>query len=95
MNSLPENQGLEFRAVVKAFDGNPVFDGLNFSIGKGEFFIILGPSGCGMTTLLRLIAGLEAVDGGEIFLNGCAIQNTEPGDRGVAMVFQDYALYRI
>jgi multiple sugar transport system ATP-binding protein len=93
MNSLPENQGLEFRAVAKAFDGNPVFDGLNLSIGKGEFFIILGPSGCGKTTLLRLIAGLEAVDGGEIFLNGRAIQNAEPGDRGVAMVFQDYALY--
>ena len=93
MDSLPENQGLEFRAVAKAFDGNPVFDGLNLSIGKGEFFIILGPSGCGKTTLLRLIAGLEKVDGGEIWLNGRAIQNEAAGDRGVAMVFQDYALY--
>jgi multiple sugar transport system ATP-binding protein len=93
MDNLPENQGLEFRGVAKAFDGNPLFDGLNFHIGTGEFFIILGPSGCGKTTLLRLIAGLETVDGGEIFLNGRAIQNVEAGDRGVAMVFQDYALY--
>jgi len=92
-NQVAETQGLEFRAVAKAFDGNRVFDGLNLTIGKGEFFIILGPSGCGKTTLLRLIAGLETVDGGEIFLNGRAIQNTEAGDRGVAMVFQDYALY--
>jgi len=93
MTNLPENQGLEFRAVAKAFDGNPLFDNLNLNISKGEFFIILGPSGCGKTTLLRLIAGLEKVDGGEICLNGRAIQNVEAGDRGVAMVFQDYALY--
>lgn len=93
MDNLPENQGLEFRAVAKAFDGNPLFETLDLRIGQGEFFIILGPSGCGKTTLLRLIAGLETVDGGEIFLNGRPIQNAEAGDRGVAMVFQDYALY--
>ncbi|MFT4075057.1 MAG: ABC transporter ATP-binding protein [Asticcacaulis sp.] len=93
MDNSPENQGLEFRAVAKAFDGNRVLDNLNLTIGKGEFFVILGPSGCGKTTLLRLIAGLEAVDGGEIFLNGRPIHAMEAGDRGVAMVFQDYALY--
>ena len=87
------NQGLEFRHVVKAYDGICVFENLSLTIGTGEFFVILGPSGCGKTTLLRLIAGLETVNGGEIWLNGRAIHNEAAGDRGVAMVFQDYALY--
>ncbi|HTM81652.1 ABC transporter ATP-binding protein [Asticcacaulis sp.] len=87
------NQGLEFRHVVKAYDDLCVFENLSLTIGTGEFFVILGPSGCGKTTLLRLIAGLEKVDGGEIWLNGRAIHNQAAGDRGVAMVFQDYALY--
>jgi multiple sugar transport system ATP-binding protein len=87
------NQGLEFRHVVKAYDDLCVFENLSLTIGTGEFFVILGPSGCGKTTLLRLIAGLEKVDGGEIWLNGRAIHNEAAGDRGVAMVFQDYALY--
>ncbi|MBP2161500.1 MULTISPECIES: ABC transporter ATP-binding protein [Asticcacaulis] len=90
---MPSAPALEFRNVAKVFDGLRLFDDLSFGIGKGEFFVILGPSGCGKTTLLRLIAGLESVDGGDILLHGAPIHNVAPGDRGVAMVFQDYALY--
>ena len=90
---LSPNRGLEFRRVVKAFDGVGLFDDLSLTIHNGEFFVILGPSGCGKTTLLRMIAGLEAVDGGEIRLNDRPIHHLAAGERGVAMVFQDYALY--
>ncbi len=86
-------KGLEFRSVVKTFGTTALFGDLSFHIASGEFFVILGPSGCGKTTLLRLIAGLDRVDGGEIALNGRAVQDVPAGDRGVAMVFQDYALY--
>ncbi|ESQ90138.1 ABC transporter ATP-binding protein [Asticcacaulis sp. AC460] len=86
-------QGLEIRSVVKRFGDLRLFDDLSVAIAPGEFFIILGPSGCGKTTLLRLIAGLETVDGGEIRLNGRPIHDLPAGDRGVAMVFQDFALY--
>ncbi len=86
-------KGLEFRSVVKTFGTAVLFGDLSFGIAPGEFFVILGPSGCGKTTLLRLIAGLDTVDGGEIHLNGRAVQDVPAGDRGVAMVFQDYALY--
>jgi len=86
-------QGLEFRGVAKAFGDTALFDDLSFDIRPGEFFIILGPSGCGKTTVLRMIAGLERVDGGEIRLNGRPVQDVPAADRGVAMVFQDFALY--
>ncbi len=89
----PPAGGLEFRQVAKTFGDAVLFDGLSFAIHPGEFFVILGPSGCGKTTVLRMIAGLEAVDGGEIWLNGRPIQDLDPASRGIAMVFQDYALY--
>lgn len=89
----PPAGGLEFKQVAKTFGDAVLFDGLSFSIHPGEFFVILGPSGCGKTTVLRMIAGLEAVDGGEIWLNGRPIHTLDPAARGIAMVFQDYALY--
>ena len=81
--------------IKKTYPGSkvPVIDGLNLSIKKGSFTVLLGPSGCGKTTLLRMIAGLESVTGGSIELEGRNITNTEPGDRNIAMVFQNYAIY--
>ncbi|MGC8949496.1 MAG: ABC transporter ATP-binding protein [Thermoprotei archaeon] len=66
---------------------------LNLSIRKGEFFVLLGPSGCGKTTTLRIIAGLEYPDSGKVLIDGVDVTYTEPRERDVAMVFQDYALY--
>lgn len=68
-------------------------DGVDLSIADGEFFALLGPSGCGKTTLLRSIAGLEAITGGTLRIGGADMTDVEPGRRGVAMVFQDYALF--
>ena len=68
-------------------------DGLNLVIPDGQVMVILGPSGCGKTTLLRLIAGLEKIDGGEILFDGQNVENVSPKDKNIGMVFQDYALY--
>ncbi|MGI8768480.1 MAG: ABC transporter ATP-binding protein [Propionibacteriaceae bacterium] len=68
-------------------------DNLDLSISDGEFFALLGPSGCGKTTLLRTIAGLEASSEGSVTIDGKDVTRAEPGKRGVAMVFQDYALF--
>ena len=87
------SEGLEFRHVAKVFGDTSLFRDISFHINRGEFFVILGPSGCGKTTLLRLIAGLDAIDGGEVRLNGRVIQALPASERGVAMVFQDFALY--
>lgn len=66
---------------------------LNFKVDEGDFFVILGPSGCGKSTTLRLIAGLEKPTEGNIYINGKIVNNLEPRQRNVAMVFQSYALY--
>lgn len=68
-------------------------DGVDLSIDDGEFFALLGPSGCGKTTLLRSIAGLETITEGTLRIDGADMTDVEPGRRGVAMVFQDYALF--
>ena len=68
-------------------------DGVDLSIDDGEFFALLGPSGCGKTTLLRSIAGLETITEGTLRIGGTDMTDVEPGRRGVAMVFQDYALF--
>ena len=68
-------------------------DGLTLTIPHGSFTVLVGPSGCGKTTLLRMIAGLEEITEGEIRMGDINITNLEPGDRGLAMVFQNYALY--
>jgi multiple sugar transport system ATP-binding protein len=79
--------------VSKAFGSTKVLDNVSLTIGANEFVVFLGPSGCGKSTLLRMIAGLEAVDEGEIRIGGRRVDHLPPGERGVAMVFQHYALY--
>jgi multiple sugar transport system ATP-binding protein len=82
------------RDVSKVFpDGTVAVDGLNLDIGAGEFMVLLGPSGCGKSTILRMIAGLEDPSIGEVLLDGEPAATLTPRERGVAMVFQDFALY--
>jgi sn-glycerol 3-phosphate transport system ATP-binding protein len=70
-----------------------VIHGVNVNIADGEFIVIVGPSGCGKSTLLRMIAGLETITAGTIDIGGRVVNNVEPKDRNIAMVFQNYALY--
>jgi sn-glycerol 3-phosphate transport system ATP-binding protein len=70
-----------------------VIHGVDVTIGNGEFIVIVGPSGCGKSTLLRMIAGLETITEGEIAIGGRVVNDVEPKDRNIAMVFQNYALY--
>jgi multiple sugar transport system ATP-binding protein len=84
---------LSLRHVSKRFGQVEVIRDLSLEIPSGEFAVFLGPSGCGKSTLLRMIAGLETLGAGEIHLGGARIDTIAPGDRGVAMVFQHYALY--
>jgi multiple sugar transport system ATP-binding protein len=81
------------RDVSVAFEAVRVFDGLNLDIEEGEFIVLLGPSGCGKSTLLNAIAGLLDVASGQIWIGGRNVTWEEPKDRGIAMVFQSYALY--
>ncbi len=85
--------GLELRNIRKAFQGTEVLAGVDLAVAPREFIAFLGPSGSGKSTLLRIIAGLETADGGEVILDDRRIDTLAPGDRGVAMVFQHYALY--
>ena len=84
---------LELKGVRKAFGSTPVLDDVSLTLESREFIAFLGPSGSGKSTLLRIIAGLETADAGEVWLEGRRIDRLPPGDRGVAMVFQHYALY--
>ena len=77
----------------KRFGDVPVIRDLSLDINPGEFIVFLGPSGCGKSTLLRMIAGLESIDSGQIHVDGRRVDTLPPGDRNVAMVFQQYALY--
>ncbi|AGB44813.1 ATPase component of ABC-type sugar transporter [Mesorhizobium australicum WSM2073] len=79
--------------VAKRFGAFEVVHGANIDIADGEFVVFVGPSGCGKSTLLRMIAGLEDISGGEIAIGGKVVNDVEPADRGIAMVFQSYALY--
>ncbi|MCP8939657.1 sn-glycerol-3-phosphate ABC transporter ATP-binding protein UgpC [Alsobacter sp. SYSU M60028] len=81
------------KRVSKKFGTTSVISDLSLAIDPGEFTVFLGPSGCGKSTLLRMIAGLEDVTSGEIEIEGQRIDRAPPGERGVAMVFQNYALY--
>jgi multiple sugar transport system ATP-binding protein len=84
---------LEIVEIRKAYGDTPVLDGVSLAMEAREFVAFLGPSGSGKSTLLRIIAGLETADAGEVRLEGRRIDQLPPGDRGVAMVFQHYALY--
>ena len=79
--------------VVKRYGNVGVIHGVNLTIDDGEFVVFVGPSGCGKSTLLRMIAGLEEINGGEIAIDGERINEVPPAKRGIAMVFQSYALY--
>ena len=84
---------LEIIDLVKHYGSNPVVQNINFNVQEGEFFVLLGPSGGGKSTLLRLICGLEQPDSGKIILSSREITRLPPRERNVGMVFQDYGLY--
>ena len=88
---------ISLRAVEKTYGAGAksvkVIHGVNAEIPDGEFIVIVGPSGCGKSTLLRMVAGLEEITGGEIHIGGRIVNNLEPAERDIAMVFQNYALY--
>ncbi len=84
---------ITLKNVTKNFGNVEVIPPLNLTIGDGEFTVFVGPSGCGKSTLLRLIAGLEDMTSGKILIDGQDVTNVPPAKRGLAMVFQSYALY--
>ena len=87
------NEILELKGIKKAFGGVPVLNGIDLSVKPGEFITLLGSSGCGKTTTLRIISGLETPDSGTVLLEGADVTGTEPDKRGVHTVFQNYALF--
>ncbi|MCW5237828.1 ABC transporter ATP-binding protein [Verminephrobacter eiseniae] len=85
--------GIQITGLDKRYGAVEVIRNFNLEIERGEFFVFLGPSGCGKSTLLRMIAGLDSVSAGQIHIAGRDVTQLAPGARGVAMVFQHYALY--
>ncbi|MCX5591816.1 sn-glycerol-3-phosphate import ATP-binding protein UgpC [Alcaligenes endophyticus] len=85
---------LKFSNIKKTYpNGTQVIHGINIDVQDGEFLVIVGPSGCGKSTLMRMVAGLESITEGEISIDGRIVNNLEPAERDIAMVFQNYALY--
>ena len=84
---------VELRGVCKSFGKTEVIRNVELEINKGEFVVFVGPSGCGKSTLLRLIAGLDTLSAGDIVIADKAVSDLPPSKRGIAMVFQSYALY--
>ncbi|MFC1234485.1 ABC transporter ATP-binding protein [Vibrio sp. F74] len=84
---------ITLKKVIKRFGDVQTIHGIDLEIESGEFVVFVGPSGCGKSTLLRLIAGLEEITEGEISIDNVLVNDVDPADRGVAMVFQSYALY--
>jgi multiple sugar transport system ATP-binding protein len=84
---------LRMRNVCKSFKNVRVIERVDLDIADGEFVVFVGPSGCGKSTLLRLVAGLEDITSGDLFIDGKKVNDVPPAQRGVAMVFQSYALY--
>ena len=85
--------GLQLNDVIKRYGATQVIHGVDLDIEDGEFCVFVGPSGCGKSTLLRMVAGLEETSEGKIAIGGRDVTNLDPAERGVAMVFQTYALY--
>jgi lactose/L-arabinose transport system ATP-binding protein len=85
--------GLSLKNIKKGFGTVQIIKGVDLEIANKEFVVFVGPSGCGKSTLLRLIAGLEDIDEGTLHIGGKDVTDAEPIDRGIAMVFQSYALY--
>jgi sn-glycerol 3-phosphate transport system ATP-binding protein len=89
--------GIQLKNVVKSYAQGKtqlqVIHGVNADVADREFIVIVGPSGCGKSTLLRMVAGLEEITGGEIWIGDRVVNDLEPADRDIAMVFQNYALY--
>lgn len=86
---------ISFQSVTKRFDSSApaALSEVNFEINDGEFIVLVGPSGCGKTTLLRIVAGLETATNGKVLIDGSNVSNVSAGDRNMAMVFQNYALF--
>ena len=84
---------ITFRDLQKSFGQVEVLKGIDLEIQDGEFVVFVGPSGCGKSTLLRLIAGLEDVTSGDLLIDGRVVNNVQPKDRRIAMVFQTYAIF--
>ncbi len=84
---------LELRKIVKRFGPVGVIHGVDLTVTEGEFVVFVGPSGCGKSTLLRIIAGLESASGGDVLIAGERVNDVPAAERGLAMVFQSYALY--
>jgi multiple sugar transport system ATP-binding protein len=89
----PVPKSVELHEVAKSYGTHSVLKGIDLVIDRGEFVVMVGPSGCGKSTLLKSIAGLASLTSGRILINGRDVTREEPGDRGIAMVFQSYALY--
>src|SRR5438876_8394000 len=84
---------VEFEHVYKRFNKVEVVHDINLDIKDKEFLVLVGPSGCGKSTCLRMVAGLEEVSEGDIYIGDKVVNNVDPKDRDIAMVFQNYALY--
>ncbi len=85
---------ITIKNLYKVYENKTLaIDNFNLEINKNEFIVLIGPSGCGKSTLLRMIAGLEDISFGDLIIDGKVMNNVHAKDRGVAMVFQNYALY--
>jgi ABC-type sugar transport system ATPase subunit len=90
---MTKPKALELKSIRKSFGPVDVIHGIDLAIEEGEFIVFVGPSGCGKSTLLRLIAGLEDPSSGDLMLDGARVNEVPASERGLAMVFQSYALY--
>lgn len=93
MEILENEPKLIVQDLYKNFDGKDVLKHISFTVKEGEFLSVLGPSGCGKTTLLRILIGLEYQNNGKILMNGKDISKLKPNERGMGIIFQNYALF--